>query len=152
MDQGTNVDGSKQTVKATKGLRPSAKRKYQDEVYTTTRIYDMGRRLAAGLKSLGVGRGDHVVDSMPNSPEVFACELFRDIRTMWSWRSPSAPTAAGGFQEVTTTPCDSGICLKESACGLFRGIQTVSNASPSAPTVAGHFREAMTPRFDCGIF
>ena len=46
---------------------------YQDETYTTTRIYEMSRRLAAGLQSLGVGRGDHVVVSMPNSPEVFAC-------------------------------------------------------------------------------
>ena len=46
---------------------------YQDEAYTTTRIYEMSRRLAAGLKSLGIGRGDHVVVSMPNSPEVFAC-------------------------------------------------------------------------------
>ncbi len=46
---------------------------YQDETYTTTRIYEMSCRLAAGLKSLGVGRGDHVVVSMPNSPEVFAC-------------------------------------------------------------------------------
>ena len=46
---------------------------YQDEIYTSTHIYEMGRRLAAGLKSLGVGRGDHVVVSMPNSPEVFAC-------------------------------------------------------------------------------
>jgi long-chain acyl-CoA synthetase len=46
---------------------------YQNETYTTTRIYEMSRRLAAGLKSLGVGRGDHVVVSMPNSPEVFAC-------------------------------------------------------------------------------
>jgi len=33
----------------------------------------MGRRLASGLKSIGIGRGDHVVVSMPNSPEVFTC-------------------------------------------------------------------------------
>ena len=46
---------------------------YQDKTYTSTHIYETGRRLAAGLKSLGVGRGDHVVVSMPNSPEVFAC-------------------------------------------------------------------------------
>ena len=46
---------------------------YQGEAYTNIRIDRMGRRLAAGLKSLGVGRGDHVVVSMPNSPEVFAC-------------------------------------------------------------------------------
>lgn len=46
---------------------------FQGEAYTNTRINEMGRRLAAGLKSLGVERGDHVVVSMPNSPEVFAC-------------------------------------------------------------------------------
>jgi len=46
---------------------------YQDETYTNTRIHEMSCRLAAGLKSLGIGRGDHVVVSMPNSPEVFAC-------------------------------------------------------------------------------
>ena len=33
----------------------------------------MGCRLATGLKSLGIGRGDHVVVSLPNMPEVFAC-------------------------------------------------------------------------------
>jgi long-chain acyl-CoA synthetase len=31
------------------------------------------RRLAGGLKSIGIGRGDHVVVSLSNSPEVFAC-------------------------------------------------------------------------------
>ena len=46
---------------------------FQGEAYTNTHINEMGRRLAAGLKSLGVGRGDNVVVSMPNSPEVFAC-------------------------------------------------------------------------------
>ncbi|MBW1891582.1 MAG: long-chain-fatty-acid--CoA ligase [Deltaproteobacteria bacterium] len=46
---------------------------FQEEAYTTTRIDGISRRLAAGLKSLDIGRGDHVVVSMPNSPEVFAC-------------------------------------------------------------------------------
>ena len=46
---------------------------FQGEEYTNIRINEMSRRLATGLKSLGVGRGDHVVVSMPNSPEVFAC-------------------------------------------------------------------------------
>ena len=46
---------------------------YQGEAYSNVRIDNMSRRLAAGLKSIGVGRGDHVVVSMPNSPEVFAC-------------------------------------------------------------------------------
>ena len=46
---------------------------YEDEEYTSYRMNDMGRRLASGLKSLGIGKGDHVVVCMPNSPEVFAC-------------------------------------------------------------------------------
>ncbi|MBU0735635.1 MAG: long-chain-fatty-acid--CoA ligase [Proteobacteria bacterium] len=46
---------------------------FEDEEYTNTRINEMGCRLAAGLKSFGVGRGDHVVVSLPNLPEVFAC-------------------------------------------------------------------------------
>ena len=46
---------------------------FEDEEYTNVRINEMGRRLATGLKSLGIGRGDHVVVSLSNSPEVFAC-------------------------------------------------------------------------------
>lgn len=46
---------------------------FEGEEYTNTRINEMGCRLAAGLKSLGILRGDHVVVSLPNSPEVFAC-------------------------------------------------------------------------------
>jgi long-chain acyl-CoA synthetase len=46
---------------------------FQGKAYSNTHINEMNRRLAAGLKSLGVRRGDHVVVSMPNSPEVFAC-------------------------------------------------------------------------------
>jgi long-chain acyl-CoA synthetase len=46
---------------------------FEGEGYTTTRIYEQGQRLAGGLKSLGIGRGDHVVVSLSNSPEVFAC-------------------------------------------------------------------------------
>ena len=46
---------------------------FQGEAYTNIRINKMARKLAAGLKSLGVGCGDHVVVSMPNTPEVFAC-------------------------------------------------------------------------------
>jgi len=46
---------------------------FKGEEFTSTRIHEMSLKLAAGLKSLGVGRGDHVVVSMPNSPEVFAC-------------------------------------------------------------------------------
>lgn len=44
---------------------------FEEREYTNTWVHEMGRRLAAGLKSLGIGRGDHVVVSMPNSPEVF---------------------------------------------------------------------------------
>jgi len=46
---------------------------FQDKEYTNVQIREMGLKLAAGLKSLGIGRGDHVVVSLPNSPEVFAC-------------------------------------------------------------------------------
>ena len=46
---------------------------FEDEAYTNARISEMGSRLASGLKSLGIGRGDHVVVSLSNSPEVFAC-------------------------------------------------------------------------------
>ena len=45
---------------------------FEDEEYTNVRISEMGCRLASGLKSLGIGRGDHVVVSLSNSPEVFA--------------------------------------------------------------------------------
>ena len=46
---------------------------FEDQEYKSTQINDMGKRLAAGLKSLGIGRGDHVIVSLPNKPEVFAC-------------------------------------------------------------------------------
>ncbi len=46
---------------------------FEGEEFSSLRVNQMGRRLAAGLKALGIGRGDHVVVSMPNSPEVFAC-------------------------------------------------------------------------------
>jgi len=45
---------------------------FQDEEFTNVRIDEMGRKLASGLKSFGVQRGDKVVVSLPNSPEVFA--------------------------------------------------------------------------------
>jgi long-chain acyl-CoA synthetase len=44
---------------------------FEGEEYSSQRLNDMGRRLASGLKSIGIGKGDHVVVSMPNSPEVF---------------------------------------------------------------------------------
>jgi long-chain acyl-CoA synthetase len=46
---------------------------FEGEEFTASRLNQMGRRLASGLKSIGIGRGDHVVVSMPNSPEVFTC-------------------------------------------------------------------------------
>lgn len=46
---------------------------FEGESFTASQISAMGRRLAGGLKSLGIGRGDHVVVSLSNSPEVFAC-------------------------------------------------------------------------------
>lgn len=46
---------------------------FEGEAFSASQINEMGRRLAGGLKSLGIGRGDHVVVSLSNSPEVFAC-------------------------------------------------------------------------------
>ena len=46
---------------------------FEGEEVSNVRLNEMGRRLAGGLKTLGIGRGDHVVVSLPNSPEVFAC-------------------------------------------------------------------------------
>lgn len=46
---------------------------FEGEAVTSSQLNEMGRRLAGGLKSLGIGRGDHVVVSLSNSPEVFAC-------------------------------------------------------------------------------
>lgn len=45
---------------------------FKGEEFTNIRIDEMARKLASGLKSLGVERGDKVVVSLPNSPEVFA--------------------------------------------------------------------------------
>ncbi len=46
---------------------------FEGQEFTSSRLNEMSRKLAAGLKSLGIGRGDHVVVSLSNSPEVFAC-------------------------------------------------------------------------------
>ena len=46
---------------------------FEDEEFTSKRLNEMGRKLACGLKGLGIRRGDHVVVSLSNSPEVFAC-------------------------------------------------------------------------------
>jgi long-chain acyl-CoA synthetase len=46
---------------------------FEGETLAASQINEMGRRLAGGLKSIGIGRGDHVVVSLSNSPEVFAC-------------------------------------------------------------------------------
>jgi len=46
---------------------------FEDETFTASQINETGRKLASGLKSIGIGRGDHVVVSLSNSPEVFAC-------------------------------------------------------------------------------
>ena len=46
---------------------------FEGETFSASQINEMGRRLANGLKSIGIGRGDHVVVSLSNSPEVFAC-------------------------------------------------------------------------------
>jgi acyl-coenzyme A synthetase/AMP-(fatty) acid ligase len=44
---------------------------FEGKEYTNTWVWERSKRLAAGLKSMGIGRGDHVVVSMPNCPEVF---------------------------------------------------------------------------------
>ena len=46
---------------------------FEDEEFTSKPLNEMGRKLAGGLKALGIRRGDHVVVSLSNSPEVFAC-------------------------------------------------------------------------------
>ena len=44
---------------------------FEGKEYTNKWVIEKGKRMAAGLKSMGIGRGDHVVVSMPNCPEVF---------------------------------------------------------------------------------
>ncbi|UCD78645.1 MAG: long-chain fatty acid--CoA ligase [Desulfobacterales bacterium] len=46
---------------------------FEGKEYSSYRLNEMGRRLASGLRSLGIEKGDHIVVCMPNSPEVFAC-------------------------------------------------------------------------------
>ncbi|MBW1682118.1 MAG: long-chain fatty acid--CoA ligase [Deltaproteobacteria bacterium] len=46
---------------------------FEDRRYTNVELHEMGRKLAGGLKSLGLGRGDHVAVSMSNCPEVWVC-------------------------------------------------------------------------------
>jgi len=46
---------------------------FEGEEYTSTQLRAMHLKLAGGLKSLGIGRGDHVVVSLSNTPEIFAC-------------------------------------------------------------------------------
>ena len=41
---------------------------FKGEEFINTQLREMGRKLATGLKSLGIGRGDNVVVSLPNSP------------------------------------------------------------------------------------
>jgi long-chain acyl-CoA synthetase len=46
---------------------------FEDRPYTNVHIRETALRLAGALRSLGIQRGDHVVVSLPNSPEVWAC-------------------------------------------------------------------------------
>jgi long-chain acyl-CoA synthetase len=48
---------------------------FEGREFTSSRLNEMSRKLAAGLKSLGIDRGDRVVVALSNSPEVFACFL-----------------------------------------------------------------------------
>lgn len=59
---------------------------FEGQEYTTTRINELGQKLAGGLKSLGIGRGDHVVVSLSNSPEVYAC-----FQAIWRIGAVSVP-------------------------------------------------------------
>ncbi|MBN1105932.1 MAG: long-chain-fatty-acid--CoA ligase [Deltaproteobacteria bacterium] len=43
---------------------------YEEERFTNLRIHEMSCRLAAGLRSLGIGKGDHVAVFLPNCTEV----------------------------------------------------------------------------------
>jgi len=44
---------------------------YEGKEFTNVQLHEMGKKLARGLKTLGIRRGDHVVVSLPNSPEVW---------------------------------------------------------------------------------
>lgn len=55
---------------------------FEGEEVSNVRLNEMGRRLAGGLKALGIGRGDHVVDFHglvnDNAPEQHAEDMDKD--------------------------------------------------------------------------
>jgi acetoacetyl-CoA synthetase len=60
-----------------------------DVEWTRGELKEMTGRVAAGLKALGVGKGDRVVAYMPNIPETIACVLaVASIGAVWSSCSP----------------------------------------------------------------
>jgi acetoacetyl-CoA synthetase len=60
-----------------------------DEEWTWGRLRDQTRRIAAGLRRLGVQRGDRVVAYMPNIPETAAAFLATaSLGAVWSSCSP----------------------------------------------------------------
>ena len=71
---------------------------FEGEEFTNARLNEMSRRLAGGLKALEIGRGDHVVVSLPNSPEVFAC-----FGAIWRIGAVIVPIKAQRNRQV---PCD----------------------------------------------
>ncbi|MBW2182210.1 MAG: AMP-binding protein [Deltaproteobacteria bacterium] len=50
---------------------------FKENEYTNVQIREMSLKLAGGLKSLGISRGDHVVVSLPNSPVIMLLFLYR---------------------------------------------------------------------------
>jgi long-chain acyl-CoA synthetase len=45
---------------------------FEGKWYTNVELNRMSNRLANGLKSLGIGKGDRVVTQLPNCVEIFA--------------------------------------------------------------------------------
>ncbi len=43
---------------------------FEEQTFTNTQIYELSCRLSGGLRSLEIGRGDHVAVFLPNCPEV----------------------------------------------------------------------------------
>ena len=56
--------------------------------------YERARRVAGGLKALGLKRGDHLVTATANSADMatlyWACQLLGLIFTPFNWRASAA--------------------------------------------------------------
>ncbi len=76
------------------------------EEWTWGRLRTETARVAAGLRSLGVGEGDRVVAYMPNIPETIACFLAcASIGAVWSSAAPEfgARSVIDRFAQVEPT-------------------------------------------------